>query len=289
MNDSFLLYGIFGYPLGHTHSPPMQETAFKALGIKAFYLPFEVRPHEFRRVMRRKRNLILDGFNVTVPYKGEVVKYLRPNLTYEARAVKAVNTVYRKGKKWVGANTDVYGFLTSLQKDGRFRTKDKNVLILGAGGSARAAVYGLCKSGAREIRIAARRKSRVGSIIQDFRKLFSRTSFVPLTLQHGDLKRGLEDVHLVINATSVGVVFKTLQLIPDKLILRSQRGRRLLFFDFVYHEKTKFLKAASKKGHRTMDGVGMLLYQGAEAFRLWTGRKAPIHVMRTKLKENLDL
>lgn len=280
MGREFGLYGIFGFPLGHTLSPAMQEAAFQAVGLKAFYLPFEVRAKEFRALMRRRSCLLLDGFNVTVPYKREVMKYLDGS-TPEARAIQAVNTVYQKGGRWLGANTDVNGFLISLKKEGRFDPKTKNVLVLGAGGAARAVAYGLAKSGACEVRIANRLRYqfRREKIRKDFRPLFPKTKFIGLNLNRNGLRKGLEGVDLVINATSVGVLYEDV-LIPASLIPSAASRKEILFFDLVYHKPTRFLETARKRGHRVLDGRNMLVYQGAEAFRLWTGKRAPVAVMR---------
>ena len=260
----------------------MQEAAFNKWGIKAYYLDVELDATHFRKAMRGLSRLALDGFNVTVPYKRVVIPYL-DQLTPEARAIGAVNTVFRKGGRWIGLNTDCDGFLTSLREDGRFFPRGKNVLVLGGGGSARAAVYALARSGAGEILIANRHPLKAERIIRDFRNLFPKTSFKALTLHRSDLKKGIEAVHLVINATSVGLKANDVSIISPSLIPPVGK-RRLLFFDFIYHRKlTPFLKGAKAKGHRTVDGLGMLLYQGALAFEYWTHRKAPLPVMRQAL------
>ena len=285
--SAFKLYGIFGFPLGHTLSPVMQEAAFQALGLKAFYLPFEVRPEEFRRLTRRLGALLLDGFNVTVPYKEEMMDCLGA-LTREARGIGAVNTVYRQNGRWIGTNTDLYGFLASLQSEGKFSPRGKKILVLGAGGSARAAVYGLAREGAREIRIANRRPARAKALIRDFKPLFRRALFKRLTLKKKDLAQGLEGIDLVVNATLVGLKPSDRAILPASLIPRSRGSQgRLLFFDFVYHRETPFLKGAKKRGHRTLSGGEMLVHQGTEAFRLWTGRKAPVEVMRAAFRQAL--
>ena len=285
--NSFRLFGIFGYPLGHTLSPVMQEAAFEKLGIQAYYLPFEMRPAPFRKVMNGIHRLILDGFNVTVPYKTEVISFL-DGLTPDARIIGAVNTVFRKGRKWRGANTDWEGFLRSLKKEGGFSPRGKRVLILGAGGSARAVVFGLAKSSVGEINIAARRLSRARKIAGDFRPRFPGTRFQGLPLAKKDLRAALEDADLVVNATSAGVIFGSKKLLPDSLIPRSKRNQRKFFFDLVYPRgnSTPFLKSAKAKGHRILNGTGMLVYQGARAFEYWTGRKAPAAVMRRALENN---
>lgn len=281
------VYGIFGHPLGHTVSPAMQNQAFDHYHLKSVYFAFERSNAQFRSLMRNLKSLLLDGFNVTVPYKGTVRDYL-DKLSPEASHVRAVNTVKKERNKWVGYNTDVYGFLSSLKKEGKFNPRGKKILVLGAGGASRAVVYGLGKSGAREIRIAARNPKKRKSIVRDFRPFFKRTAFEDCSLSSGNLRKALEDAHLVVNATSVGVKFETKRLIPERLISKAKGKQRLLFFDLVYHEPTLFLKSAKKKGHRVLDGKGMLVYQGAKAFEIWTGKKAPIAEMRKALDDVLS-
>lgn len=288
---SFGLFGIFGFPLGHTLSPAMQETAFRAAGIKAYYLPFEVTPGEFDRLMKGRRKMLLDGFNVTVPYK-ETVFRLLDRLSPEARAIGAVNTAVRRGNRWWGFNTDASGFLASLKREGKFNARGKNILILGAGGSARAVAYALGRAGARRIIIANRTPERAERIVKRFRNFFPKTKFVgtpisssshpsrfPTGEEVGGEGEGLID--LVVNATSIG-------LKPGDRLLVSPAdfpNRKTLFMDLIYNPReTRFLRAARRSGHRTLNGLGMLVYQGAEAFRLWTGRRAPVDVMQKAVK-----
>ena len=291
----FRLYGIFGNPLSHTLSPAMQEAAFTALGLKAYYLALELGPASLKKVMRGLHRLTLDGFNVTVPYK-EAVLHSMDRLTPEARAVGAVNTAFRRGKRWTGANTDVSGFLAALQKDARFYPRGKNILIFGAGGGARAAAYGLAKKGAKEIVIAARRGKRARKIVKDFKSIFPATVFkytsLSLTLSpkgRGKGEGALDGADLIVNATSVGLKPSDASLIPPGRIPKAAGRRRKLFFDLVYRPaKTRFLKSAAQRGHKTLNGLGMLLYQGAKAFELWTGKRAPVPVMRKALHQALQ-
>lgn len=295
MNEDFRLYGIFGFPLGHTLSPAMQERAARALGLKAFYLPFEVGRKDFLRLMQRLPDLVLDGFNVTVPYKEEVLHWLN-RVEPSARAMGAVNTVVRRGKRWMGFNTDVTGFLASLEKGEKFRIRGKKVLILGAGGSARAVAYGLAKRGAKVITIANRTKSRADKIVKRFRCFFPKVKFeaaslvpcLPPACRRGKDRAGrgarasgndTVDIDLVVNATSVG-----LRQSDPALVQPAVFPKRTLFMDLIYNPaQTRLLRLARRSGHRTMNGAGMLLYQGAEAFRLWTGKAAPVAVMRQEI------
>lgn len=264
----------------------MQEAAFRAVGLKAFYLPFEMKRKDFLRLMRRRKNLLLDGFNVTVPYKEEVCRYL-DKLSPAACAIGAVNTVVRQGARWVGFNTDYVGFIRSLEKTG-FRPRGKKILILGAGGSARAVAYGLAKGRAREIILANRTPRRAGKIISDFRRLFPRIEWGHVELKktacHGGavpfLQTRTREIDWVVNATSVGLRPNDPALVSPKDFL----NQKTLFVDLIYNPaETRFLRLARQAGHPTLNGMGMLLYQGTEAFHLWTGRKAPVEVMRKVL------
>ncbi len=251
----------------------MQEAAFQAVGLKAFYLPFEVRAPEFRRLMRGRRRLSLDGFNVTVPYKETVLSYL-DGLNPFARSIGAVNTVVRKGNRWIGFNTDADGFVRSLEKEARFRIRGKRILILGAGGSARAVAYALASRGAGSIAIVNRTPARTRRVISDYRHLFRSVDWKSVSLTEADRKG---EADLVVNATSVGLKPGDPSLISPARFLK-----RTLFVDLIYRPaETRFLRLARQSGHRTLNGMTMLIHQGAEAFRLWTGKRAPINVMRS--------
>ena len=285
--NTFRLYGIFGFPLTHTLSPVMHEAAFSAVGgpasrgrtvgIKAFYLPFEVRREEFHPLMHRMRDLLLDGFNVTVPYKEEILRHL-DKLSPSARAIGAVNTVVRKGKQWVGFNTDETGFIASLEREGKFQPRGKEILILGAGGSARAVAYGLARRKAARIVIANRTLARAKRIVSEYKKLFPRVQWENGSNSSFEMIRTMD---LVVNATSVG-----LKANDPSLVSPRDFPKKTFFVDLIYNPReTKFLRLAKESGRRTQNGLGMLVYQGAEAFRLWTGRKAPVEAMRAVLTQ----
>lgn len=277
----FQLYGIFGNPLGHTLSPVMQEAAFRVVGLKAFYLPFELSPAEFGRVTCRMKNLLLDGVNVTVPYKERILSKL-DRVDRSARAIGAVNTLVKRGRRWTGFNTDWLGFVTSLEKEGRFRCRGKQALVLGAGGSARAVAYGLARRGVKSVTISNRTKSKAEKIVREFERLFRGVEFQVLSLR--GRRRDEKDYDLVINATSVGLKAGDRPLVSPK-----QFPKKTLFLDLIYNPRqTELLRQAARSGHRILNGAGMLLYQGAEAFRLWTGKKPPLVAMKKVLEERLN-
>jgi shikimate dehydrogenase len=289
------VYGIFGFPLGHTASPAIQNRAFEACGLKSFYFAFERLPDRFRFLMRSLKSLVLDGFNVTIPFKETVIPYL-DRLSSDARAIGAVNTAVKKGNRWIGHNTDWLGFLAGL-KDTRFEPRGKTAVILGAGGSARAAAYALAKSGVRKIAIVNRTSKRARNLVRKFRKQFPKTEWEMITPspfpsppKRGGVEREwvndvLHQADLLINATSVGLNSIDQPLVPKNCFPK----KRILVYDLIYRPReTRLLKLARALGHKTLNGETMLLYQGAEAFRLWTGQGAPIREMKKALRAALD-
>ena len=289
-NQEFKLYGIFGHPLSHTLSPAMHEAAFHKLGIDANYIVLDLIPTAFKKLMRKSSKLSLSGFNVTVPYKETVMLYL-DSVRPEARAIGAVNTVFKQGKRWTGTNTDMEGFLMALMTDGGFRPSGKRAVILGAGGAARAVAYGLSREGVREILIADCFPEKARKIADDMGRLFKRVGYRAVLAGTPEVKEALQKADVIINATPLGLKPKDPMVIPEAWIPRvsakASRGAKF-FMDLIYNPAaTPFLKTAKKKGHKTLNGLGMLLYQGAKALEYWTGRKAPVSVMRQALFQAL--
>jgi shikimate dehydrogenase len=280
----FKLYGIFGHPLSHTLSPAMHEAAFLKLGINANYIVLELVPAAFKKLMKRSSGLSLSGFNVTVPYKETVMSYL-DSVRPEARAIGAVNTVFRQGKRWVGTNTDMEGFLMALMKDGGFRPTGKKAVVLGAGGAARAVVYGLSRAGIREILIADCFPEKARKIAQDMQKVFKRVVYRAVSSGTPEVKEAVQKADVIINATPLGLKPQDPRVIPEDWV---PKGGAKFFMDLIYNPATTpFLISAKRKGHKTLNGLGMLLYQGARALEHWTGRKAPVEVMRRALLDAL--
>lgn len=277
------LYGIFGYPLKHTLSPVMQEAAFRKLNIPAFYLPFEIKRNEISKLLRNKRKIILDGFNVTVPYKELMFKQV-DKVSPEAKAVGAVNTVKVKNGKLHGFNTDIYGFSRSLKTDGKFNPKGKKAVVLGAGGAAKSVVYSLVKGGASAVSVGDLVAAKAKSLVQRFTKLRKACGLRTFLPEQDNVKNELADTDLFVNATPVGLKKNDPLLVPKSAFPK----KKIVVYDLIYNpETTKLLRTARACGHRTVNGLGMLLYQGAEAFRIWTGKEAPARVMKEALKKGL--
>lgn len=282
----FELYGIFGHPLSHSLSPAMQEKAFSKIGKKAYYITLELDLAGCREAFRGLRTSLLSGFNVTVPYKQEVLRWL-DRLTPEARSAGAVNTVYRRAGKWIGTNTDIYGFLRALEKDARFSVPGKKAVVLGAGGAARAVVYGLLAERASSVVVLNRNAGRAENLVSEFAGRQGRVKLSAGPLTKEAFSSAAADADLVVNATSGGLRRSDPPVVPGSWIPAAGKKRRL-FFDLIYRPaETRFLREAKRKGHRTMNGVGMLVYQGARAFELWTGKRAPEALMRRELLDRL--
>jgi len=283
--DPVKLFGILGHPLLHTLSPPMQEKAFQEVGIRAYYLIFDAAPKDVRSLLKKLRHFLVEGFNVTVPYKETVIPYL-DRITPEARAIGAVNTVFRKGKKWIGANTDVLGFIDALTEEGRFRPRGKSAVILGAGGSARAVAYGLAEKKVKRIVVVNRHKQRALKLVRDYQKLFPKCQWEAMSLEAAPLSDAISRAHLVVNATSCGLKSSDPSILSARLVPEGRLGHKKLFYDLIYNpQQTKLLKLASRRGHATLNGLAMLAYQGAHAFRLWTGKKPPVGSMKEVLEK----
>jgi shikimate dehydrogenase len=280
VTNELKLFGIFGHPLNHTLSPVFQEAGFEKAGVLAHYLVFDLSPPSFKRVMRNLAKSPLKGFNLTVPYKQTVIPHL-DWVTDSARAIGAVNTVYRFGKKWCGTNTDAEGFWLSLSKEWKWKARGKTVLVLGAGGAARAVLYALASRGVKAIAILNRTETRAQELIRDFAPRFPKTCFFSVP------SADLEPFDLIVNTTSLGLHTKDKPVLGSRDIPSAVRGKKY-FVDLIYSPaETAFLKEARKKGHRTLNGLPMLLYQGARAFEIWTGKKAPLETMRRALHERL--
>ena len=276
------VYGIFGYPLAHTASPAIQNCAFDDCGLKSIYFAFERPPARFRFLMRNLRSLLLDGFNVTVPFKEAVIPYL-DKLSPEARAVGAVNTVKKEKGRWVGYNTDIDGFLAGL-KAVHFKSKGRQAVILGAGGSARAVAFALASSGIRKISVANRTQSRGRNLIRKFRKMFSRVEWADINFRGNEFERALSEASLLVNATKVGLKKADRLLVRKKLFPR----HKILVYDLIYKpHRTQLLRLADKLGHQIQNGEMMLLHQGAKAFEIWTGKRAPISKMKKVLHDTV--
>jgi shikimate dehydrogenase len=253
----------------------MMRAAFAARRLPHVYLRFPVAPDALRSALREAARLGAGGLNLTVPLK-EVAVPLVNDLTAEARTAGAVNTILFCGARMTGHNTDGTGFLRSLR--GRVRLRDARVVVLGAGGSARAVGSALAGSGCAHLTFLNRTPARAEALAERLRRT-DGPSIAARPLERAAVSAALEDAQLVVNTTSAGLGSERLP------VHAGHAPRTCLFVDLVYGRRpTTFLRGAAQARRPTMDGAGMLLHQGALAFEAWTGRRAPITAMRSALQ-----
>ncbi|WP_457638764.1 shikimate dehydrogenase [Persephonella sp.] len=275
INGETEVYGIIGYPVKHSKSPQFQTSAFFYAGINAVYVPFQVRPEDLKKAVDGIRALSIKGFNVTVPHKEEVLKYL-DELSEEVRYIGACNTVANLDGYLKGYNTDADGFIQGL-KELLPSFSDKRFLIIGAGGASRAVIYGLIKEGVQTIFIANRTVKKAEKIVEDFSSLHRLVGEILHPVPMDSIEKLLGSIDVIVNTTSVGLknedrpLFDYSKIKPEHIVV-----------DIIY-KKTPLLQEAEKKGCLWQDGLPMLLYQGAKAFEIWTGKKPPVEVMRRAL------
>jgi shikimate dehydrogenase len=272
------LYGIFGFPIGHSLSPLMHNTAFAHHQLNAVYLPFAVHPNQIEAAVKAIGALQIRGINVTIPHKQAVMRWL-DELSPEARLIGAVNTIHLRDGRLYGYNTDGIGFLRALQEAG-CDVGGRTVLLLGAGGAARAIAVQLCLADTQRLYLANRTQSRAEALAASLKEGFPDADINVTAMGESFLSALLPRIDIVVNATSVGMhPHDHLPLPVDKL------GSRHVVCDIVYRPlHTPLLHAAQCQGARTVDGLGMLLHQGAKAFEIWTGRPFPIALIRTQLQ-----
>ena len=277
-----LTYGLIGHPVGHSLSPAMQNAAFAALKIDAEYKLFDVEPADLQQSLNDLVKNNIAGVNVTIPYKVKAKDFIAANgvLNEHAERLGAVNTIKIVGGKLVGFNTDGPGFYRSLVEDLKFEPEGKNIFVLGAGGAARAIVMYL-GNGPKEIFVTDIDDCMVEELRRHFEKYYDHRRFK--AVYKNNFKESLDSSDLLVQATPLGMHDDDPSPVDPELL---HSGLRI--YDLVYNRPaTKLVEEASRMKLHAMTGLGMLLYQGAIAFELWTAKKAPIEVMRKALKEAL--
>jgi shikimate dehydrogenase len=280
MTDPIRL-GIFGWPVAHSKSPQMHESAAQALGVALRYERFEVAPEGLAEAVRAKHAAGIDGYNVTVPHKVAIMSLI-DEVAPAAQSIGAVNTVVRRGGRYLGHNTDAPGFVRSLEEAG-VQLSGARVVVLGAGGAARAAVIGLADAGAAEIRVLSRRPEQGEALCRSLADAVGCGLEAALL---GEAGRHFQGASLLVQATSATLESNPgAQAFADSLPLEAlPEGAAVV--DIVYEpRRTTLLARAEERGLQVVDGLGMLLHQGAVAFEIWTGMKPPLDVMRSALND----
>ncbi|MEM3673100.1 MAG: shikimate dehydrogenase [Candidatus Bathyarchaeia archaeon] len=274
------LCALIGDPVEHSLSPYIHNAAFKHLKLDFVYVTFKVSKENVKEALEGARALGIRGLNVTMPLKTAVIQHL-DKLDPNAEKIGAVNTILNNEGKLTGYNTDGFGALEAL-KAKRQNPAGKNILVLGAGGAARAVAFALCKD-AKDMTILNRTPEKAKILAEELSRIFEKkVKFGGLGEE--TLRREVEKADILVNATAVGMAPKIDETPVDMKLLHSN----LTVFDLVYNPpETRLLKEAKAMGAKTVDGICMLVHQGALSFQIWTGRKAPIDVMTRACKRAL--
>ncbi|RDI44040.1 shikimate dehydrogenase [Falsibacillus pallidus] len=271
------LFGVIGDPIGHSLSPAMHNAVFASLNMKAHYHPFHIKKESLGKSVSGMKELGIAGFNVTVPHKSSIIEFL-DEIDPLAEAIGAVNTVVNEKGRLKGYNTDGLGFVEALKSEWKQDLSNEDVLIIGAGGAAKAIYYTLASLGIKHISIANRN-------IENGKALISRCPF-EVTSNVWSLEEAsfiLNEFSLVIQTTPIGMAPSTEQTPLDSSKLRKDA----FVSDIIYNPfETKFLSAAKSQGALIQNGLGMFVNQGAVAFKLWTGIQPDTKLMK---KVVLDL
>ncbi|SJZ86393.1 shikimate dehydrogenase [Selenihalanaerobacter shriftii] len=275
------IVGLLGYPVEHSFSPLMHNAAFKELDLNYLYLLFEVLPKNLKAAIDGIRGLNLKGVNLTIPHKEKVIPYL-DEISKEAELIGAVNTIKNDDGKLIGYNTDGKGFVKSLLEND-FYPQDKNVLVIGAGGAARAVSFQLGLEGVNGLYITNRTFEKAEVLVKeiDTKLHLKRIESVPLEEQK--LYNIISKIDLIVDTTPIGMHpnHKVPPVINPEML-----HQELTVVDLVYNPvETTLLKAARKAGAKVISGLGMLIHQGAIAFEIWTGKTAPTEIMKKEFEK----
>ncbi|WP_127579754.1 shikimate dehydrogenase [Paenibacillus koleovorans] len=278
LDSQTVLHGLFGDPVKHSKSPLMHNRAFRELGLNAAYAAFHVDPGRLKAAVEGIRAMGFRGVNVTIPHKVEVMDYL-DEIDEHALAIGAVNTIVNEDGRLIGYNTDGIGYVRSLREEAGLSVQGKRVLMLGAGGAARGVAYALAREGAETMWIANRTADKAVQLADSLGSLTDTRA-----IGYDDLAAIRGDVDLIVHNTSVGMHPN----VDEVLIDTSWFHEGLTVSDLVYNPlETRLLREAKARGAHAHDGLGMFIYQGVYAFEYWTGRQAPVAVMREVVEASL--
>lgn len=269
---------LIGHPVAHSLSGAMHQAAFDALGIDARYELWDRPPIALAEAIESLRTDEFLGANVTIPHKERVVPMV-DRLTEEAQVTGAVNTITKEGRKLVGHNTDVPGFKVALDRLVGRQKMPRQAVVLGAGGGARAVVYGLITAGFQRVVVFNRHLHRAEALVRHFARSAAHMELRAMPWHESIIEAELAKTKVLVNATSVGLNDENESPIPAEIIPPD-----LLVLDLIY-SRTKLLRDAEAAGCTVMDGELMLLHQGAAAFQLWTGEEPPLEIMAAALRE----
>ncbi|MEA5571158.1 shikimate dehydrogenase [Calothrix sp. UHCC 0171] len=282
------LLGVIGHPVEHSLSPLMHNAAIAQIGVDYVYLPLPIAPQNLEDAIRGFAAIGITGFSVTIPHK-QAIMPLMSEISSLAEAVGAVNTVFRQDNRWVGTNTDVEGFIAPLRSTYNRDWSQTTAVILGNGGAARAVVAGCSQLGCAEIHVVGRNLQKLAA----FRDSWANSPLANnLQVHHWELlPKLLPNADLLVNTTPIGMYPHTQASPLSQEEIENLNPNSPIVYDLIYTPNpTKFLQQAQKVGATTIDGLEMLVQQGAAALKIWLARDTvPVDVMRQVLRRHLGL
>jgi shikimate dehydrogenase len=282
INSETNILCVIGHPIKHSMSPIMHNAALQELGLNYVYLAFDIKPDKLKIAINSFKILDIKGINVTIPHKETITQHL-DGIDSLAEKIGAINAIKNERGTLIGKNTDAIGAQTAL-KDSGFKLKNKKVMIIGAGGAAKAISYSLGEE-IDKLLILNRTKSRAIKLAEELVEKGNLPA-VGTDLTENILKKEIETIDLLINTTPVGM-FPNIENspIPKKLIHEG-----MFVFDVIYNPlETKLIKDAKEKGCHTLGGLDMLVNQGALAFEWWTAKIPNKKLMKEKVKEFMEV
>lgn len=274
--------GVMGWPIAHSLSPVLQNAAIEEAGLDYVYISLPVPPEKLKEAVAGLRAMQFTGWNVTIPHKQAIMAELDA-VDEDARIIGAVNTVVNRDGHLTGYNTDCIGFMQPLAQQG-FLPKGKEATILGAGGAARAVIWGLLRAKVKRITLGVRNPAKAARLAEEF------AAYGEIQVLHWEdsaFAEHLAVTDLLVNTTPLGM-YPHVEGMPP--VDWTKLKKDALVYDIIYTpERTRFLSEAQAHGHATINGEGMLAGQGAAAFTLWTGVAPDLALMKRALREELDL
>jgi len=299
INGTTKIVGIIGNPIGHSFSPAMFNAAFKSMNMNYVYVPFKVEKENLKYAISGAKALGIKGLNVTIPHKQKVINEL-DKFDIMANLIGAVNTIDFKNGKSKGYNTDCIGAIRAIKEV--CNLKDKNVVIVGAGGAARAISFQLAIEGVNNINMINRSPKKAKSLVYDIKTLLSADftdnskldditidfSHIDLNFEYGsldELPKSIANADILIDTTPIGMHPNGND---EPIAKHDEMHSNLIVNDIVYNPlETSLLKEAKKANATIIYGTKMLLYQGAENFKIWTGKEAPLDVMEKSILKSI--
>lgn len=276
---------LIGNPLRHSISPALQQAAFDHYRLDVRYERWETPEAELAAAVDRLRTASVLGANVTIPCKEKIMPLL-DELSDTAARIGAVNTVVNRSGRLMGFNTDAEGFVSALLEEAKYRLRNRKVVLLGAGGVARAVVFALLNEEVTSVTVFNRSEERGRALVRSFARSAGRIPLAALPWNELETSVAVKDCDLLVNCTSIGMRFSATE--AGSPLSADLIPKDALVYDLVYNpEETPFLREARKAGAETLGGLSMLVYQGAASFELWTGKNGPVDVMLKSAREAL--